>query len=219
MTHGQVGNATKIILAVNAALALLFFFDDLWAEVITAAGLFPGRFTIGDGGYQGFLLPVWLTPFSAAFLHGGWAHVIVNMLMLLLMGRLVEPVYGSSIFTGLYVAGIVVSAAVEILASYLGWYGAGELFVPAVGASGALSAVIGAYMILFPNKPPRALGPIPAKPARFITLMAGWIALNMMFAFVAPQYGVQIAIWSHIGGFAAGLALATPLLRFRYRHA
>lgn len=219
MPQGQLGLATKVITAINALLALLFFFDEIWAEAITAAGLFPGRFTLGDGGYDGFLVPVWLTPFTAAFLHGGWAHVIVNMLMLLLMGRLVEPVYGAGIFAGLYGAGIVASAVMEIAAAHWGWYGSGDIFVPAVGASGALSAVIGAYTILFPNKPPRDIGFIPAKYARYMTLTLGWIVLNMMFAFIAPQYGVQIAIWSHIGGFIAGLALAMPLLRFRYRNA
>ena len=219
MPQGQLGLTTKILIGVNALLALLFFSDHIWSEAITVAGLFPGRFTGGDGGYIGFLMPVWLTPFTAAFLHGGWAHLIINMLMLLLMGRLVEPVYGAGIFAGLYAAGIAASAAFEIAAAHWGWYGASDIFVPAVGASGALSAVIGAYTILFPNKPPRDLGPIPAKYARYITLTFGWVLLNMMFAYITPQYSVQIAVWSHIGGFVAGLALAVPLLRLRYRNA
>jgi len=219
MPSGQIGIATKIIVAINLLLGLIFFSDEIWAQVITIGGLFPIRFIAGDGNYIGFLLPVWLTPFSAAFLHGGYMHLLINMVMLLLMGRLVEPVYGSGIFALLYACGIIAASAFEVLASMWAWYGAADPLVPAVGASGALSAVIGAYTILFPNNKPRDVGPIPAKVVRYFTLMAGWVALNMMFAFVAPGYGVQIAIWSHIGGFAAGLALALPLLQYRYRNA
>ena len=49
--------------------------------------------------------------------------------------------------------------------------------------------------------------------------MIGWVILNLMLGFVGPGIGVQIAIWSHIGGFAAGLALTWPLLRWKYRKA
>lgn len=219
MPNGQVGIATKAIIAVNLLFGLLFLFDDYWSEAITIGGLFPIRFFVGDGGYEGFLLPVLFTPISAAFLHGGWLHLAMNMLMLLLMGRFVEPVYGKGLFVFLYFAGIAGATAVELMASYFQWYGAGDPLVPIVGASGAISAVVGAYMILFPNRRPRAIGPIPAKMARYFTLMAGWVALNLMFAFIAPGYGIQIAVWSHIGGFAAGLAMALPLLQFHYRKA
>lgn len=219
MQQGQVGPATKLIVLVNFLLGLLFIFDDIWAEVITAAGYFPIRMLAGDGNYEGFLLPALLTPFTAAFLHGGVAHLLLNMMMLLLIGRMVEPVYGTRLFALLYALGIIAATTFETTASAYQIYGSADPNIPVVGASGALSAVIAAYAILFPNKPARDLGPIPAKIARYITLFAGWAILNLMFAFVAPQYGIQIAIWSHIGGFAAGLALAIPLLKWKYRDA
>ena len=91
--------------------------------------------------------------------------------------------------------------------------------IPVIGASGAMSAIIGAYVVLFPNKQPKNWGPIPASIARPLHLLAAWVALNLALGFVAPGLGMGIAIWSHIGGFVAGLLLARPLLLWRYRKA
>ncbi|MEE9434034.1 MAG: rhomboid family intramembrane serine protease [Sphingorhabdus sp.] len=208
----QLGPVTKVLLALNVALGLLFLSDQLWSNAVFAGGLFPARFTAGDSNFAGFLFPVWLTPFTAAFLHGGVGHLLVNMLMLTLMGGMVERVYGWRLFLLLYVVGIIAAAVAEIIA-------APASAIPAIGASGAISAVIAAYVMLFPNKDAKDIGPIPAKIARPLTLMVGWVVLNLMFGFLAPDFGMNIAIWSHIGGFAAGLLLAFPLLRLKYRNA
>ena len=210
--EGQVGPVTKILIAINVAIGLVMLSDELWGRMVFAGGLFPVRFTEGSTGFDGFLLPVALTPFTAAFMHGGLSHLLLNMMMLLLMGRFVEQVYGWRIFLLLYAIGIVVSAFVEVAVSP-------SSTIPAVGASGAISAVIAAYVMLFPRAKPEGLGPIPAKIAQPLKLFAGWVALNFMMRFVGVTYGVNIAIWSHIGGFAAGLLLAHPLLRYKYRKA
>jgi membrane associated rhomboid family serine protease len=88
-----------------------------------------------------------------------------------------------------------------------------------VGASGAISALVAAHVALFPRERPKPVGPIPGKWVHALKLLLGWIALNLMLGFVGPGIGVQIAVWAHIGGFAAGLALVWPLLHFRYRNA
>ncbi len=210
--RAQLGPATKVLLALNVLLGLLFLSGDIWRQAVFAGGLIPIRFTMPDVETTGFLLPVLVTPFTAAFLHGGIGHLLLNMLMLTLMGGMVERVYGWKIFLLLYVCGIVAAASAEIMAD------PGST-TPAIGASGAISAIIAAYVMLFPAKEPQPVGPIPAKIARPATLFIGWCLLNLMIGFLAPDFGINIAVWSHIGGFAAGLLLAFPLLQLKYRNA
>ncbi len=217
--NAPLGLATKWLVGINLIFGLLFFSDQMWQYAMIIGGLFPGRFTVGDGGYAGFMLPVWFTPISHAFLHGGWAHLLMNMMMLLMTGKMIERVYGPVLFVLLYGAGMVLAAITEIVASSYAIYGAADPFTPVVGASGAISALIAANMILFPNKQHRTIGPIPVHVVRGVTLMTGWVAFNALFGFIAGNLGVGVAVWSHIGGFAAGVLLAIPLIRWRFRKA
>ena len=185
-----------------------------WQHAVIAGALFPARFGAGASAFAdvGFMVPAVLTPISAAFLHGGIAHVVLNMLMLLLIGKMVERVLGPFMYLLLYFIGAYAAALAEYVV-------APNSMIPVIGASGAMSAIIGAYVVLFPNKQPKNWGPIPASIARPLHLLVAWIALNLALGFVAPGLGMGIAIWSHIGGFAAGLLLARPLLLWRYRKA
>jgi membrane associated rhomboid family serine protease len=185
-----------------------------WQHAVIAGALFPARFGAGASAFAdvGFMVPAVLTPISAAFLHGGIAHVVLNMLMLLLIGKMVERVLGPFMYLLLYFIGAYAAALAEYVV-------APNSMIPVIGASGAMSAIIGAYVVLFPNKQPKNWGPIPASIARPLHLLVAWIALNLALGFVAPGLGMGIAIWSHIGGFVAGLLLARPLLLWRYRKA
>jgi membrane associated rhomboid family serine protease len=107
----------------------------------------------------------------------------------------------------------------EWFASFMAWPMSVDMMAPAIGASGAISGIIGTFVLLFPNKKPKAWGPIPAEYARPLHLTIAWAGLNLALGFVGPSFGIAIAIWSHIGGFIAGLLLARPLLLWRYRHA
>lgn len=207
------GPFIKAIAAANLLIAALMLIPALWEPVMVAGALFPARFTAGDAAFQGyFLLPVWLTPVSSAFLHGGILHVGLNMLMLLMIGPNLERVLGWRSVAVLYAAGIVFSAAAEVIAKPSG-------MMPIVGASGAISALIAAHAMLFPRERPVPLGPIPGKWAHALKLLAGWIVLNLMLGFVGPSVGITLAIWAHIGGFVAGLLLTWPLLNWKYRNA
>ena len=210
--EGPLGPATKILIAINVVLGLAMLSDNMWQWMVLAGGLFPIRFFEGSGGFEGFQLPVWITPFSAAFLHGGLSHLLLNMVMLGLMGRLVENLYGWRLFLILYVVGILAAAFLEVVM-------APDSAIPASGASGAISTVIAVYVMLFPRKKPEDFGPLPARYAHPLKLLLGWIAINFMMQFVGRTYGINIAIWSHIGGFIAGLLLARPFLRYRFRNA
>jgi len=208
------GPVTNALVALNLAIAMVLLVPVWWQHAVIAGALFPARFGAGASAFAdvGFMVPAVLTPISAAFLHGGIAHVVLNMLMLLLIGKMVERVLGPFMYLLLYFIGAYAAALAEYVV-------APNSMIPVIGASGAMSAIIGAYVVLFPNKQPKNWGPIPASIARPLHLLVAWIALNLALGFVAPGLGMGIAIWSHIGGFVAGLLLARPLLLWRYRKA
>lgn len=214
MKRLNVGPFVKAIAAINLLLALLMLVPAIWEPVMIAGALFPARFFADPAAFQGagFMLPVWLTPISSAFLHGGILHVGLNMMMLAIIAPNLERVLGEKNIAILYGVGIFAAAAAQVAADT-------AAMIPVVGASGAISALIAAHVTLFPRERPKPLGPIPGKWAHALKLLAGWSALNLMIGFVGPSIGVTIAIWAHIGGFAAGLLLTWPLLRFRYRNA
>ena len=208
------GPVTNVLVALNIAIAFVLMVPVWWQHAVIAGALFPARFGAGATAFDdvGFMIPAILTPISAAFLHGGIAHVVLNMLMLLLIGKMVERVLGPFMYLLLYFIGAYAAALAEYVV-------APNSMIPVIGASAAMSAIIGAYVVLFPNKQPKNWGPIPASIARPLHLLVAWIALNLALGFVAPGLGMGIAIWSHIGGFVAGLLLARPLLLWRYRKA
>lgn len=208
------GPVTNVLVALNVAIALVLLVPVWWQYAVITGALFPARFGAGASAFAdvGLMVPAILTPISAAFLHGGIGHVVLNMLMLLLIGKMVERVLGPFMYLLLYGIGAYAAAAAELVV-------APNSITPVIGASGALSAIIGAYVVLFPNKQPKNWGAIPASIARPLHLLAAWVALNLALGFVAPGLGMGIAIWSHIGGFLAGLLLARPLLLWRYRKA
>lgn len=215
------GPVTNALVVINLVIATILLVPSWWQYAVVSGGLFPIRLSGNDVAFAdvGFLIPAVLTPLSAAFLHGGVAHVVMNMLMLLLIGKIVERVLGGVPYLALYLVSAYVAAGTEWLASVMAWPMSADMMAPAIGASGAISGIIGAYVLLFPNKKPRAWGPVPSALARPLHLTLAWIALNLALGFVGPGLGIRIAIWSHIGGFVAGLLLARPLLLWRYRNA
>jgi membrane associated rhomboid family serine protease len=215
------GPVTNALIIINLVVAAILLVPSWWQYAVVSGGLFPIRLS-GDSSAFGditFLVPALLTPLTAAFLHGGIAHVIMNMLMLLLIGKMVERVLGGGLFLALYFVSAYVAAGTEWLAAYLQLPMSLDMMAPAIGASGGISGVIGAYLLLFPNKQPKPWGPVPAGIVRPLHLTLAWIGLNLAMGFVGPGLGIGIAIWSHIGGFVIGLVLARPLLLWRYRKA
>ena len=215
------GPVTNKLVIINLVIAAVLLVSSWWNYAVMAGGFFPIRFSNVAVAFPdtGFLVPTYLTPLSAAFLHGGIAHVLMNMLTLLLIGKMVERVLGGGLYLSLYFLSAYAASATEWLASFMAWPLSIDMMAPAIGASGAISGVIGAYALLFPNNKPKAWGPIPAAYARPFHLTLAWVGLNLALGFVGPGIGVAIAIWSHIGGFIAGLLLARPMLLWRYRSA
>jgi membrane associated rhomboid family serine protease len=156
--------------------------------------------------------PLLLTPLTATLLHAGLFHIFFNLLILLFCGRAVEGALGAQNLVFLYVIGAYAAA--------VGHWAVGPTDLsPMVGASGAISAVIGAYAMLFGKNKVRVANANLALWLNALWLMAAWVGLQLVMGVALGQRGILLAIGAHIGGFLVGLALARPLLLWRYRTA
>ncbi|SFI93526.1 Membrane associated serine protease, rhomboid family [Sphingomonas sp. NFR04] len=204
-------SATTVIVAVTVAVSLIANFAPNAVQIQFAAGFIPARLS-GGLLLSGPLVPVWLTPLSSALIHGGLAHLGMNMLMLGFTGREAERAIGAKGIVALYLIGAYVACGAQWLAGPMST-------APMIGASGASSAVVGAYSLLYGRQRAKAIGPIPAQVVHIAWLAAAWVGVNLLMGFAFLQGGVTVAIWAHIGGFLLGLALARPMLLWRWRHA
>ena len=149
----------------------------------------------------------WGALFSSMFLHGSWMHLIGNMWFLWIFGNNIEDSMGHLRFAVFYVLTGLIAAGAHVLA-------APDSTLPVVGASGAISAIMGAYVLLYPRARVDTLFfffvfirvvPLPA------WLMLGyWIFIQVISYGVAPGTGGGVAYAAHIGGFVAGFALILP---------
>ena len=158
-------------------------------------------------------VPFLLTPLTAALLHAGFWHLAFNLLIFVFCGRAVEGAVGPVNLIILYVAGAYAAAAGHYAMSP-------DEIAPMIGASGAISAVIGAYAMLFGKNRVRVANPTLALWLNALWLMAAWVGLQIVMGIVfRTGPGILLAVGAHIGGFLAGLVLARPLLLWRYRNA
>ena len=158
------------------------------------------------------LAPVALTPLTATLVHSGFAHLFLNLLIFLFCGRAVETILGMRGLVILYLVGAYAAAAAHYLANPLE-------ATPMVGASGAISAVVGAYAMMFGRNRVKVANPTAALWLNALWLAAAWIGLQLMVGITFTTAGSRIAVMAHIGGFLVGLLLAKPLLLLRYRGA
>ena len=198
--------ATAAIAAVTAVAFLLQGFAG--PHVILLGGFIPARLTET---LPFAAVPFALTPFSATLLHGGWLHLGFNLLMLVYCGRQVEGVLGGLRLVILYVIGAYGAALGQFLVDP-GSTG------PMIGASGAISAVVGAYALMFGRGQVARIGPVPGIVVRALWLAVAWTILQWGIGFASGGGDTPIAFAAHIGGFVTGLALAYPLLEWRYRY-
>jgi len=175
-----------------------------------AMGFIPARFSGLPVPWAA--LPAFLTPLSATLVHSGFIHLGFNMLIFVWCGTNVERVLGWFGVLALYVVGAFAAAFAQ-------WGVDPYSTVPMIGASGAISAVIGAFALSF-GRPRRFTSSVTAN--RWINalwLMVAWVVLQLMMGWLAGGQGYLLATPAHVGGFAAGLLLQRPLLLWRYRKA
>ena len=204
------GGPPAIVTFALIALNVLAFFVELsqpsesaLQSFIEAWGVVPREYSVARDLPPTIPLPFWSTLLTSMFLHGGWMHLGGNMLYLWIFGDNLEKVMGAVRFVIFYlVCGLAASFAHIV-------FGPGSS-VPAVGASGAISGVLGGYLLLFPRNRIRVLtrGGVAHVPA--IVVLGLWIVIQLVsgmgsLAGTAETGGV--AFMAHIGGFVAGLVL------------
>lgn len=193
----------------------------LLAATICNFGLVPGE--VSRMAPVGFAIPFgpgmacaidreavnWLTPVTTLFLHGSWGHLLGNALFLWVFGNNVEDSMGHGRFVVFYLlCGFAASAAQVVVDP--------RSPVPMVGASGAISGVMGAYLVLYPQVRVRTyVPPIFFLKLRAWVVLAYWFVLQLVGGFgqlaPGPAIGGGTAFWAHVGGFVAGLVLVRLL--------
>jgi len=200
---------TMALMAVTGLVSLGIIASGNLNNAATALGFIPARLS---GLAVSPALPVWLTPLSATLVHVGLLHLVMNFILFGYCGRQVESVIGPGPLVLLYAIGAYAAAG--------GQYALDPMATtPMVGASGAISALVGAYAVSF-GQPKRIVASF--KLNRWLNvawLMAAWIVLQWMIGFLMGQQGMLLATGAHVGGFIAGVVLQKPLLLWRYRGA
>ena len=192
------------------------------ARAVCNLGLIPGELTgllpPGTGFPLGEGLVCLTDPgrqashvFTSMFLHGGWMHLLGNMWFLWIFGNNIEDSMGRVRFLVFYLLCGVAAALTQVAINPASG-------VPMVGASGAISGVMGAYLILYPRVRVWTLVPIiflvsirlPAW-----TMLLYWMALQFLGGLGGMLGGAEggVAFWAHIGGFVAGVVLVKPFAR------
>jgi membrane associated rhomboid family serine protease len=203
-------------LLVAANVGAFFWLKSLppWYE--PGYGLVPTRVALDPLGEA-------FTVFTSMFMHANLVHLVGNLWFLWIFGDNVEDAFGHSRYLAFYLGGGVVAAVVQVAVNT-------AAPVPMVGASGAIAAVTGAYLILYPRAPVLILNPVPllwlfmgatlVVPAWIVAgeffvmnLAMGLETLHVQATGEAAQGG--IAVFAHLGGFIAGLIAAGPLSRGR----
>ena len=174
-----------------------YAFSTVPAEILTGKD-------IAAGVLEPTPVPVYFTLITSMFMHGGWAHLLGNMVFLWVFGDNIENRIGHIRYLIFYlVCGIIASLSHVFVSG-------SDSLVPSLGASGAISGVLGGYLLLFPSRRVRVIM------GRGITTVPAFVALGIWIVFqVISQLGVLggdqggggVAYAAHIGGFIAGLAL------------
>ena len=212
--------STFALITVNT---LVFVYElSLGASInqfILTFGLVPARYTTPHGaiilsGLAVFLVPV----FTSMFIHGGWLHLIGNMLFLFVFGRSIEDRFGHGQFLLLYFLCGFGAALTDIM------FNMGSK-VPTIGASGAIAGILGAYLVSFPTARITTLIPlliffwtirIPA-----LLVLGYWFLIQFVAGYqmlsIESATGGGVAWWAHVGGFVLGMLLALAMPKRRQR--
>jgi len=208
---------------VTVALIVLCTLVFLWQLSLSANGQQQAAYLFGlipavlfgNAQLEGQWIPAGATIVTSMFLHGGWLHLIGNMLYLWIFGDNIEDRLGRGRFVVFYLLCGAVAALGQGVADP-------RSEVPMIGASGAISGVLGAYLVLYPRAKVLVLLPllifvttvrVPA-----LVVLGIWFAGQLLSSLVAaPGSGGGVAFAAHVGGFVAGVVLIRLFLRDRRR--
>src|SRR3954453_18926534 len=195
--------------ALVVANLLVFLFELSLGEnvdgFILRWGLVPADVGEGPG--------AWITLLPSLFLHAGWLHLGSNLLYLAVFGPPVERRLGGVRFAIVFLASGVMGNVVHLLVQPTST-------VPAIGASGAISGLIAAHLVLFPGATLGTLAPVlflhVVESTPVLLLLLLWLAAQLFLGVASLASTTSVAWWAHVGGFLTGLAFAS-LLKGRRR--
>lgn len=146
-----------------------------------------------------------LTPITSMFLHGSWAHLLGNALFFWVFGNNVEDIMGRGRFIVFYLVCGLIAAAAQVMVDP-------SSPVPTVGASGAISGVLGAYLVYYPNVRVRMLFILFVVPVRAWLVLLWWFGWQVLAGLpqlmtLNREVSGGVAVWAHVGGFVAGMIL------------
>jgi membrane associated rhomboid family serine protease len=175
---------------------------------ITAWGVVPREYSVGHDLPPLIPLPFWATLITSMFLHGGWMHLGGNMLYLWIFGDNLERAMGSVKYLVFYIVCGTAAGLAHIA------FSSGSA-VPSVGASGALSGVLGGYLLLFPHNRVRVLTRVGVTSVPAIVVLGFWIVIQLISQVGSIGHTSEggVAYMAHIGGFVAGLVLVKLFAR------
>ena len=202
--------ATNIIVALTSLAWVIAVLLGQSARAAYSFGFLPIRVSVPALPFPA--VPVFLTPLTATLVHSNLVHLGFNMLILLWCGTQVERVLGAVGLIILYGVGAYAAAAAQ-------WVLDPMASVPVIGASGAISAVIGAYALSFGRAKAFTNNLRLNRWINVAWLLVAWAVLQAMMGWLGDQQGYLLATPAHVGGFAVGLLLQRPLLLWRYRKA
>lgn len=201
VTYGLIG-LNVLIFLIQLALPNAYGFEELAVEY----GMIP--VVVRDVVPQPLAwLPDWANLFTYSFLHAGWLHLLSNMLFLWIFGDNIEDAMGHVRFLIFYLLCAMLAGLAHIA------FNAAST-APLIGASGAVSGVMGAYIVLFPHARVfvlvRIVIPIPL-PIPALWMLGVWIITQVVNVLAGSQE--PVAWWAHLGGVVAGALLAVPFRR------
>jgi membrane associated rhomboid family serine protease len=197
---------TALLIAANFAVWIFYQLPDLQGSTNELAyqpcevnSSCPPGTAVGEG---------WeVTSFTAMFMHGSWLHILGNMLFLWIFGNNIEDSMGKVRYLIFYLlSGYAATALQTVVTLTAGTAADGA--VPNLGASGAVSGVLGAYLVLLPNAMVLTLIFFFILPVPAFVFLGFWFLFQVWeggFSLVQPEAGGGVAFFAHIGGFAFGL--------------
>jgi membrane associated rhomboid family serine protease len=201
---------TIALIAANLAVWILYELPDLEGAVAQAS-FYPCDVDNSCEAPQPWAIS-WLT---AMFMHAGWDHLLGNVLFLAIFGKNVEAAFGRLRYLAFYVAGGFAATVLQTVMT-LGFSADADARIPMLGASGAISAVLGAFLALYPHARIKTLVLV------FVVQIPAWVYLGGWFvyqlleahsALVTPSAeGSGVAFFAHIGGFVFGWLVARAQL-------
>ena len=203
-------SATYVIAAITAIAWVITVLTGQSEQAQLGLGFIPAR--LSGAAVPWPAVPAILTPLTATLVHAGLIHLGFNLLIFVWCGQAVERVLGKTGLIVLYLIGAYAAAFAQWSLDPVG-------AVPMVGASGAISAVMGAFALSFGRAKAFTNNLRVNRWINVVWLMVAWIVLQLMMGWLAGGQGYLLATPAHVGGFAAGLVLQRPLLLWRYRKA